>query len=282
MSDLVLRKIPFDFDDVEFVWNPTNLPFSMMMNSVTFQAIGFEQYMCRAMRDAEEFMTDPAIKSEARTFSGQESIHSQAHRKHAKALIARYPALQEVLDESIAGFDAIYKSEDLHFHLAFAADIEATFTPLFGTIIEHREILFGGGDPRVAALMLWHFCEEIEHRSSALTVYKHVVRRPLYRTGQFRKVLGHIAGNAKKIRAGFQKHIPSVPASAYEGALKNINIGPRARMIAGILESQMPWHNPQRGRVPAYYRTWRERYERGEDMSVANDLPRQSEVAQHH
>jgi predicted metal-dependent hydrolase len=281
MSDLVLRKIPFNFDEVEFVWNPSNRAFSMMMNAVTFQAIGFEKYVCRAMRDAEKFITDPAVGHEARMFTAQESIHSHAHSKHAKALVARYPGLQDVLDESIAGFDAIYRSEDLHFHLAYAANIEATFTPLFGTIIEHRDILFGGGDPRVAALMLWHFCEEIEHRSSALAIYNHVVPRRLYRTGQFRKVFRHIAANAAMIREGFRKHMPTVPESAYKGSFEKVPIGPRARMMIGIFASQMPWHNPKSGRVPAYYRIWRDRYERGEDMTVANDLPRQTAIAQH-
>lgn len=274
MNDLVLRKIPFNFDNVDFIWNPDNLPFSIMMNAVTFQAIGFERYMCRAMRDAEQAITDPAVLEEARIFRAQESVHSLSHRQHVKALVARYPGLQEVLDDSIASFDKIYESEDLHFHLAYAANIEATFTPLFGTIIEHRDVLFGGGDPRISALMLWHFCEEIEHRSSALTIYNHVVRSRWYRTRQFRKVFRHIASDAVRIREGFRKHIPEVPQSAQKGAFQRIPTASKVSMIAGIIESQMPWHNPSRGRVPAFYKTWRDRYEQGEDMS-ALEIPAQ-------
>ncbi len=83
-------------------------------------------------------------------------MHSQAHKKHIKALLDHYPGLQDVLDGTVNSYDALYKSEDLHFHLADAANIEATFTPLFGTIIDYRRELFRGGDPRISALMPWH------------------------------------------------------------------------------------------------------------------------------
>ena len=279
MSDLVLRKLPFDFEGVAFNWHPENPAFSMMMNAVTFQVMGFEHYMCRAMRDAEKFITDPVILAEARAFNAQEMIHSHAHKKHIKALLGRHPGLQGVLDASLDRYDQLYKSESLHFHLAYAANIEATFTPLFGTIIEHRKALFGGGDPRVSALMLWHFCEEIEHRSSALKIYTHVVGNRLFRIRQLRKVLNHIKIDVQAIHAGFAEHVPGAPNCGTKGAFARIPAWPRTRMIMGIIELQMPWHNPARGHVPDYYGAWRARYERGEDMTELRDLAPQFALA---
>lgn len=43
----------------------------MMINQVTFQAIGFARYMCRTMRDAVKFIADPAAFAEARMFNGR-------------------------------------------------------------------------------------------------------------------------------------------------------------------------------------------------------------------
>ena len=63
-----MRRIPFNFDNVEFLWKPDDPAFSVMMNSVTFRAIGFEKYLCMAMRDAEAVITDPAIVEEVRMF----------------------------------------------------------------------------------------------------------------------------------------------------------------------------------------------------------------------
>jgi predicted metal-dependent hydrolase len=272
MSDLVVRKLPFDFEGVDFNWHPANSPFAMMMNAVTFQVIGLETYMCRAMRDAEKFITDPEILHEARAFNAQEMVHSQAHKKHIKALLTRYPGLQEVLDGTVNSYDALYRSESLDFHLSYAANIEATFTPLFGTIINHREALFSGGDSRITALMLWHFCEEIEHRSSALKVYNHVVGNRLFRLKKLPKVIGHIKADAMAIHAGFARHVPDAPEGATKGAFERIPTWPKTKMILGILESQMPWHRPERGHVPPYYNDWQQRYGRGEDMTVAHEL----------
>ena len=39
-------------------------------------------------------------------------------------------------------------------------------------------MLFRPGDDRVASLFLWHFVEEVEHRSSALVIYDAVVGKP--------------------------------------------------------------------------------------------------------
>lgn len=279
MSDLIVRKLPFDFEGVPFNWLPGNVPFGMMMNAVTFQVIGFEHYMCKAMRDAEKFITDPAILAEARAFNAQEMVHSQAHKKHIKALLDRYPGLQDVLDGSVARYDELYRTEDLHFHLAYAANIEATFTPLFGTIIEHREALFKGGDPRITALMLWHFCEEIEHRSSALMIYNHVVGSRFHRMKQMRKVLNHIRTDAMAIHAGFAQCVPDAPKAGTTGAFDQMPKWARRRMILGVLKSQMPWHRPERGRVPAYYHEWLGRYGRGEDMTGAIGLSKSQAFA---
>jgi hypothetical protein len=43
----------------------------MMINQVTFQAIGFARYMCRTMRDAAKFIADPAVFAEVRMLNGR-------------------------------------------------------------------------------------------------------------------------------------------------------------------------------------------------------------------
>lgn len=270
MANLVVRKLPFDFDGVEFLWNPANPAFSIFGNAMSFQVIGFEKYMCLAIRDAERHIKSPEILSEARLFAGQESVHSQAHKRHVKVMIDRYPALQETLDRSVADFDALYRNKSLDFHLAYAANIEATFGPLFGSIINHRDVLFQGGDPRVSSLLLWHFCEEIEHRRSAYAIYQHVVGRRMYRFRQIREVFGHIRNDAVKIVEDFRKHVPGLPDAAFTG--KPFAAMPRLarmRMNAAVMASQLPWHDPEGDKVPAYYGEWLNRYEGGEDMTLA-------------
>jgi predicted metal-dependent hydrolase len=92
MIDLKVRRIPFDFEGVDFIWNKNNPEFAITMNKLSFFAVGFEKYICQAMRDAEPLITDPRVLQEARDFRAQEGLHSSAHRKHCKALIAQTPS----------------------------------------------------------------------------------------------------------------------------------------------------------------------------------------------
>jgi hypothetical protein len=269
MSDLQIRRIPFEFEGVDFIWNPEQPAFSAMMNMISVMAIGLEKYFCRAMADAEVVIRDEAVREEARLFRMQEAIHSQAHKLHVGALIQRYPGLRETMEAVIASYDALYEQHPLRFHLGYAGGLEAIFTPFFKMLIDHRQTLFAGGDARVASLLLWHFCEEIEHRSSALTVFNAVVGNPFYRlrtTGAWRR---HSSTIAKLIYEGFKAHVADTPHEIYkQNPLKDV---PRAAKIisgVGILESQAPWHRPERARIPDYYAQWRESYERGEDVRL--------------
>lgn len=268
MSDLKIRRIDWNFDGVEFIWNPENPAFSVMMNSISFLVLGLEKYFCRAMKDAEAHITDPAILAEAKLFNTQEMIHSKAHYKHVKALIARYPGLKEAMDISLAGFDEIYETEDLKYHLGYAGGLEASFTPSFGLIINHRRSLFSGGDPRVAALFLWHFCEEIEHRSSAITVYNHVIGDPIYRLLNVRRFYKHSIGLGKQLRDSFLRQVPNLKEEWFDqkSAYRDLPRGDKLRTTLGILMSQWPWHDPEHATLPPYYSEWTERYNRGEDM----------------
>ncbi|WP_217430237.1 metal-dependent hydrolase [Sphingomonas bacterium] len=263
-----MRKIPFSFEGVEFIWNRDNPVFSIAMNKMSFFAIGFERYICQAVRDAEALIKDPEVLAEARAFREQEAIHSVAHRKHIKALIARYPGLQGTLDKVIGSFDELYKRESLKFHLGYVGGLESVFTPMFRMLIDHRDVLFEKGDARVASLFLWHFFEEIEHRSSGLIVYDEVVGSYLYRVRNYRHYMRHAKDMYAMMDAEFREHVTDVPHSYY--MMKSDVVLPlksRLRSFFGILAAQLPWHNPEHEALPDYYYEWGKRYQGGEDMT---------------
>jgi predicted metal-dependent hydrolase len=268
MSSLKVRKLPFEFEGVDFIWNPKNPGFSMLMNQISFMTIGLEKYFCLAMRDAEAHIKDPVVLEEARLFRAQEMVHSQTHKKHVNALIKRYPGLEEAVERSVAMFDELYEKQPLKFHLGYAGGLEAMFTPFFGMIINNREALFGGGDSRVASLFLWHFCEEIEHRSSAISVYNDVVGDSWYRISHLRAFMQHGRDVTEALNECFKKHVPEVPESYY--SLKRFDGVPQPvlrRTFFKILGSQLPWYDHENQELPAYYKEWYDRYESGEDMT---------------
>jgi predicted metal-dependent hydrolase len=288
MTHLQVRRPRFDFtDDVPFVWNPQNPAFSFNMNATSLIIIGFEQLIVSAVQEAKPLITDPGVADEATAFLRQEAQHSSSHRKHVAALIERYPGLQDTLDETLASFDRLTATTPLAYRLAYIADLEATFTPAFKLMLDNEDTLFRPGDDRVASLFLWHFVEEVEHRSSALIIYDAVVGKRWHRLRVLPRVVKHLLGVMELIADGVNSHVPladrhvdartllpsftiaqalrgkhsDVPAPFAEVALKE-------KLVAGtrVLLSQTPFHDPAQEPLPEFAARWFDRYDSGGDV----------------
>ncbi|MGQ4601080.1 metal-dependent hydrolase [Nocardia sp. R6R-6] len=298
MTDLHVRKMSFAFADyaVPFLWNEANPAFSSMANAVSFLAIGFEKMIVKTILQTKPLITDPAVAEEADAFMRQEGQHSAAHRQHVKGLITRYPGLQETLDEVIGEFDRLTRDRSLNYRLAYTADLEATFTPVFKLMLDHDSTLFRPGDDRVASLFIWHFVEEVEHRGSALIIFDSVVGSDVYRMRTSPSIFRHVMKVIRVACAGFNKHVPledrkidalSMFAShrhkqnlckrlpllrgADNGpmgrAFDHLPLGEQLIALTGIVRSQLPKHNPAHEKLPALAGIWFERYEAGYDVS---------------
>ena len=186
-----------------------NPSFGLFGNTFTFLAIAFERYIVSATRQALPRITDTSVAEEADAFVRQEAQHARAHHAHAKAMIDQYPGLDETYAAANAAYDELLEHEDVEFHLAYIANLEATFTPLFKMVFDNRHELFEGSDERVGTLLLWHFVEEIEHRSSALLIHHHVTPDPWYRIRKAPKVFDHVPGSTSSSSPGSRSTFPS-------------------------------------------------------------------------
>jgi predicted metal-dependent hydrolase len=294
---LVVRRPPFSIDaSVPFQWQPANPSFGLFGNTFTFLAVAFERYIVAAIREAMPRITDPTVAKEADAFLRQEAQHARAHRLHANAMIAQYPGLAETFAATSAAYDELLEGEDIEFHLAYIANLEATFTPLFKMVFDNRRQLFEGGDERVGTLLLWHFVEEIEHRSSALLIHHHVTLDHWYRIRKARKVFDHVAGVYKLILAGFEQHVPlgdrHVPTVAVGPSglwlsemadrlpllRRRRGSGPSMlghvpgrelrTMIWHLARSQMPNHDPTNEPLPAWVDAWHSAFDAGSDVTT--------------
>ena len=201
-------------------------------------------------------------------------MHAVAHTKHARALLAQYPGLQSLIDKAQQSYDELYESQPLEYHLAYAGGLEAIFTPFFKMILDNRAVLFSGGDSRFASMLLWHFCEEIEHRSSALTVYNHVVGSYRYRITNTRRFQKHARSLFEMAIEEFKAHVPDVPHEVYEGnPFASVPRAATLRSALGILSSQLPWHNPTHQPLPNYYDEWIGHWTSGEDITQLYGQP---------
>lgn len=255
MSSLTVRDLNLDFKGVDFIWNPAQPAFSCLANIISFQTVGFEKFICRTVYQALPMIEDSALAGEARDFLDQEAQHSKAHMAHVKGLIERYPEMRGVFDESVADFERKWAANDLHYKIAYSAILEGTSLPLYKIMIDHRDKLILGGDERVASLLLWHFSEEIEHRSSALKIYNAVVRKPFYRLKLFPEVGNHLAGNMNRIAKRFGEIVPGIGQLDLRQAMNSVPRWDRIKMTASLLASQLPINDPARGKMPEFCKT---------------------------
>ncbi|MCZ4551040.1 metal-dependent hydrolase [Gordonia rubripertincta] len=293
MSDLHVRRIPFEFEDVEFMWNKANPEFAVFINAVSFWVMGLEHFLVKTMRDIDPAISDPEVAEEARLFLKQEAVHTACHRRHVKALIVRYPELSEALDLTIEHYDKLFRDSERRYRLAYGAVLEGTFTPFFKMIIDNRESLFGDGDARVASLCLWHFCEEIEHRSSAVKVYDHVVGDGYYKMRSFIPMVRHVGECTAMLLREFQKHVPGEPGAPYYGSVLTrrmrfcpsnpfgtIPIRERLAMVRGVGASVMPNYDHDNQPLPEWAATWFDHFDRGEDMTQFYGIRREPRIEQ--
>jgi predicted metal-dependent hydrolase len=293
VTDLEVRRPKFDFSEVvPWNWNPANPAFSLSMNATSMIAICFEQLLVAAVQEAKPLITDHDVREEATAFLRQEAQHSSTHRKHVSALIKRYPGLQQTFDKATAVYDDLTATTPLAFRLAYIADTEATFTPAFKLMLDNEATLFQPGDDRVASLFLWHFVEEVEHRSSALVIYDAVVGKPWYRVRALPAIFKHLLKVTAIFAAGINKHVPEadrkvdarilLPAYGVRNSLRQkvrpgaepigpaFGGGPRRQKtvaVARVLLSQTPFHDPVLQPLPKFADEWFARWDRGSDVT---------------
>ena len=280
-SDLTIRKIPFDFTDVAFMWNPSMPDFSVQMNALSFWLLGFERYIIKAFSEAEALLQDEAIIAEAIAMKEQEAQHSLNHRRHVMALIERYPELKSTLNRIYELYDNLYEQESLKFHLAYIANFEGITPPLAKFLIENRSTLFAQGDARVGSLLLWHFIEELEHRSSAKIVYDAIVPNPWYRMSTSLKTMTHIERGFNLVYADFFRYVPAADLAPLTHLSTQRFLTSRlakffipsslvmasAKMWFSVLTTAFPYHNPANFEMPDWVEKWYQGERQGEDMT---------------
>ncbi len=292
----MVRSPKFHIDEtVPFQWQPKNPSFGLFGNVFTFLAVAFERYIVSATRQAEPRFTDAGVAEEADLFIRQEAQHARAHRAHAKAMMSQYPGLEATYAAAHAAYDELLEQEDVQFHLAYVACLEATFTPLFKMVLDHRHRLFEGSDERVGTMFLWHFVEEIEHRSSALVIHHDVTPDRLYRVRKAPKVFDHVAQIYKLILSGFEEHVPPKdrlistklvsPSGLYLSELRDRfgnggRVGGYRSMLSHVrgrdlgtmlwreTMAQMPRHDPAHEPLPLWAEHWHSAYDAGADVTT--------------
>ncbi|NUT96901.1 MAG: metal-dependent hydrolase, partial [Saccharothrix sp.] len=188
-DNLVLqpRDVHFDWSALPMHWVPGEPTTTHVMNVLHLLLPEGERWFVRTFQQAVPLITDDDLRADVLGFIGQEAVHAQAHSEVLDHLLANgldprpFTRHMEVVFRRIlgdrAGLTADDQREQLIERIALVAAIEH-FTAFLGHWMLNATALDRVGvDPTMLDLLRWHAAEEVEHRSVAFDLMRHLDRR---------------------------------------------------------------------------------------------------------
>lgn len=265
------RKVKFDWQQTPVDWIP-NQPFaSYFINQINMILPAGEFWFCRLYNRVLPRIQDPKLQADVRAFIRQEAMHANAHQSaNSLYLAARNinPARNLAVMEYL--FTQILADQPLSKKLPKALEPQWDLLRLgIVATVEHMTCVLGkyalyntrwqvlGADPELVDLIKWHGAEEIEHRSVAFDVYRHLGGGYLARYYLSVLVIGVVLGlwvdgaaHLMAQDARFKAQKPSVWRpwmwrEWYKIAKQDAQILPNPFwLIAQQWDYLMPWYDP--------------------------------------
>ncbi len=231
-----------------------------MVNGASLVMPYLEPFLIRTMREALPQVSDAAVADSGRAFNTQEQHHYQAHRRYNELLKrSRYPELAGIEADMTASYARLAK-RSLRTRMAYTAGFEAMTLGVTRWLVDYRQTLFGGADPRVASFILWHFVEESEHKCVAHDVY-----HALYRGGlasYLARVVGVLHGSLDVMWYSMRGYRVILK---HEGLWFRLSsrlrlarrLGSFVRHVAPyLLRAMLPGHDPRQEPNPQWVDDW--------------------------
>ena len=265
------RKVKFEWQDTPVDWIPEQPFISYFINEINMILPAGEFWFCRLYNKVLPQIQDPKLKEDVQAFIRQEAMHAQAHNSANKEyLTVRNINIQrnlkvmdflfgELLADAPLGLKVPKTLEhqwDL-FRLGIVATVEHMTCVLGKYVLYNNEWEKLGADASMLDLVKWHGAEEIEHRTVAFDLYRHLgggyIARYYLSVVVIAAVLGLWVDGAahimkqdprfKSIRPAVYK--PWVWREWYRISQKDHNLMPNPFwLISQQLGYLMPWYDP--------------------------------------
>ena len=175
---ITVRRMQFPWaQPLRAWWNPARPEFSQIVNSASLAMPFLEPYLIATMKKARPEISDAALAA-----LGYRCI----------------PALEARLK---ADYQRFTERRSFRFNLAYAEGFEAMALTIGHMLVKERKALFGGADPAVSSLVLWHFVEEIEHKTVTYDVLAALEGNYLWRIWGLLFATVHIMSRTRQIDA---------------------------------------------------------------------------------
>ena len=250
--------------DLKACWNPARPEFSHVVNAASLAMPYLEPYLIDTMRKARAQITDPRLLDEVDLYIGQESTHFRQHQQFNKRLAELgYKAVPRMEATLKHDYESLARMRSLTFNIAYAEGFEAMALTIGHMLVEDREFLFGGADPAVSSLILWHFVEEIEHKCATYDVFKALDGRYRWRIYGLLYAMIHIMA---RTRQGYRALlIEDGRWYTWSSRLTLYRLLARifAKLIPRLARVMRPGYNPREVPDPPWVTQWRRLHHEG-------------------
>ena len=182
------RKVKFDWKKTPVDWIPNQPYASYFINEINNILPAGEFWFCRLYNKVLPEITDEKLKQDVQAFIRQEAMHAVAHTSANKEYLSqRNIDIQRNLDIMDFLFNKALADQPFGKEVPKILDHQWDLFRL-GIIatVEHMTCVLGkyalynkrweelGADPEMIDLIKWHGSEEIEHRTVAFDLYRHL------------------------------------------------------------------------------------------------------------
>ena len=182
------RKVHFDFSESSVCWMKNDPLCSHVANGINMLLPAGEFWFCRLYNKVLPQITDEKLKQDVQAFIRQEAMHAVAHTSANKEYLSqRNIDIQRNLDIMDFLFTKALADKPFGKEIPKILDHQWDLFRL-GVIatVEHMTCVLGkyalynkrweelGADPEMIDLIKWHGSEEIEHRTVAFDLYRHL------------------------------------------------------------------------------------------------------------
>ncbi|RJF94374.1 metal-dependent hydrolase [Oleomonas cavernae] len=181
------RRVAFDWTNPPLRWLPEDPFGAHWVNQFSFTLVKGEGFFCRTFTQALPRIGDAKLRQDVETFIRQEAIHAGAHKVSIEEYLSRYGTdiadnyrrsarlFERTLAEKPLGIrlPAFMQRRWLLVRVGLVAAAEH-FTCALGQFALKQANWKAGGDPVVTDLFTWHCAEEVEHRTVAYDLYRHL------------------------------------------------------------------------------------------------------------
>jgi len=267
MSEIIARDLKFGMDEsISSRWSPEQPEFSHVASAFMAALPYLEPYFIQNLREALPLIADKHIAKDVRAFIQQEARHAQQHRDWNQVLARRFPGFDKLERVIRTRLTESRKKHSLPFRLAYTSGYEALTYQIACFILEERQFLLQGAEPRMVAMLAWHAAEEVEHKSVAFDVFQAV------HGGYLMRVVG--------LGAAFMSSLRDIHAIMYflmradgllqdaesRGRLRALRIRLLTKLVPEFRHYLRPSYHPSQHEDPHIVTAWLAEHQEGHDL----------------